>query len=269
MCRLYAFRSNAQSRVECDLVHAQNALMAQSRRDLSGREHVNGWGVATYDGAHIHVERQAWAAYHGEHFRRSVTGQYARLFLAHVRRATVGAPSLDNTHPFVWGRWSFIHNGTVHEFARVRDRMREVMLPHHREAIRGTTDSEHLFHMMMSYLERGSGDPMAALRATFEDLLAWCCGGDPDTPNGLNVVLTDGNHLVGTRWGRTLYQLERDALHVCDICAQTHARLEPDVGYRAVVIASEPLTGEPWREMPDRTLWQVTPDVELRCEPWA
>ena len=50
MCRLYAFRSTEETKVECTLVHAQNALMAQSRRDRSGLSHAHGWGIVAYVG---------------------------------------------------------------------------------------------------------------------------------------------------------------------------------------------------------------------------
>ena len=36
MCRLYGFRANEPTKVECTLVHAQNALIVQSREDLAG-----------------------------------------------------------------------------------------------------------------------------------------------------------------------------------------------------------------------------------------
>ena len=68
MCRLYAMRANEPTRVECGLVHSQNALMQQSKGDSTGLMHGHGWGVADYpDGVPV-VEKQTWAAYHGEHF---------------------------------------------------------------------------------------------------------------------------------------------------------------------------------------------------------
>ena len=120
MCRLYGFRANEATEVECSLVHAQNALMHQSREDLAGYSHVHGWGVAAYENAQPHVERQAWAAYYGEHFRRAAARIYARTVLAHIRRATVGEPGLENTHPFAEGHWTLIHNGTVPSFGAVK-----------------------------------------------------------------------------------------------------------------------------------------------------
>ena len=47
MCRLYAMRANEPTRVECSLVHAQNALMQQSQLDAEGLVHGHGWGVRT------------------------------------------------------------------------------------------------------------------------------------------------------------------------------------------------------------------------------
>ena len=68
MCRLYGFRASEATKVECTLVHAQNALMVQSQSDQAGKSHANGWGMVSFDGRVPHVERQAWAAYHREHF---------------------------------------------------------------------------------------------------------------------------------------------------------------------------------------------------------
>ena len=60
----------------------------------------HGWGVADYrDGVPL-IEKQTWAAFHGEHFRKSAARVYAHTVVAHVRRATVGSTSIENTHPF-------------------------------------------------------------------------------------------------------------------------------------------------------------------------
>ncbi len=49
MCRIYGFRSNEPTKVECTLVHAQNALLAQSRSDHVGKSHPHGWGIGLYE----------------------------------------------------------------------------------------------------------------------------------------------------------------------------------------------------------------------------
>ena len=37
--------------------------------------------------------------------------------------------------------------------------------------------------------------------------------------------------------------------------------------YRALIIASEPTNGGAWAEIPERSMFEVTPDLRLRIEP--
>ncbi|UCE32365.1 MAG: class II glutamine amidotransferase, partial [Burkholderiales bacterium] len=188
MCRLYGFRATEPTKVECTLVHAQNALMVQSRGDLAGLEHGHGWGVATYEDHEPQVERQAWAAYHGEHFQRAAARVYSCTVLAHVRRATVGKPGLLNTHPFRAGPWAFAHNGTVPHFERLRERMLRETAPAHVAAIQGETDSEHVFRLLLTRIEAaGTRELLAVLRDTIDEIVTWCRALDPQAPIGLNL----------------------------------------------------------------------------------
>lgn len=267
MCRLYGLRANEPTKVECSLVHAQNALMVQSEEDLSGTSHGHGWGVATYEDHEPHVERQAWAAFHGEHFRRAAARVYAQTVLAHVRRATVGPPAMENTHPFADGRWALIHNGTVPGFGAIRPRMLAVMTPARRTRIGGATDSEHLFQLLLSLHDRQPAMPLTEiLRAVAQRVRTWCREAAPDRKVGLNLILTDGIELAGTRWGRSLYHVERHDIYDCEICGFPHIRHDPATRYHAVVLASEPLTHESWTEVPKGSVYSVTADMTLSVE---
>jgi len=94
MCRLYGLHANKPTRVECSLVRAQNALIEQSRKDREGFTNAHAWGLAAqFEGARF-VEKQAWAAYHGEHFKKAAAHIYSKTVIAHVRPATVGPPAL-------------------------------------------------------------------------------------------------------------------------------------------------------------------------------
>lgn len=268
MCRLYAMRANEPTRVECSLVRAQNALMQQSRKDAENLVHGHGWGVADYSDGVPMVEKQTWAAFHGEHFEKAAARVYAHTVVAHVRRATVGGTSPENTHPFVHGRWIFAHNGTIPNFLKVRDQMIPHIDPLLQNDIRGTTDSEHVFYFLLSlHMKHPEVQLRKLVGQGLNMIMRWSSEIDPTARIGLNIILTDGDQLVGSRLGRTLWQLVREALHVCPICGKTHVHHELDKAYRAVEIASEPLTDENWRTLPDGVVYSVDEDFYLLDEP--
>ena len=266
MCRYYAIRAQAPIRVAWHLVRAPNSLLAQSRRDLSGFEHADGWGIAAYGNAGLQVQRRAAAAHDGQHFCAAAERIEAMTVLAHVRRATVGAVGLANTHPFVHGRFALVHNGTVPYFAEIRRHLLDAMTPEHCAAIEGSTDSEHLLHLILSIHARTGGSLLASLEAGLRRVVALCREIGQEPHLGLNVLLTDGIRMVGSRWRRTLYYLEQR-----ETAPDWHEpHLQADgAGGRAVVIASEPTNGAPWPEVPERSVFEVTPDLRLRIEPLA
>jgi predicted glutamine amidotransferase len=263
VCRYYGMRANAPTRVEWHLVRAPNSLLAQSRRDLRGFEHADGWGIAAYEGDAPQVQRRAAAAHDGHHFSAAAERVEATTVLAHVRRATVGRIGLPNTHPFVHGRFALVHNGTVPYFDDIRPRLLDAMTPEHRAAIQGGTDSEHLLHLILSIHAQLGGSLFASLEAALRRVVALCREIGQEPHLGLNVLLTDGMHMVGSRWRRSLYYLEQ---HGRSLGAGGRDGAEGD-GYRALIIASEPTNGEPWPEVPERSVLEVTPDLRLRIEP--
>ena len=264
VCRLYGLHANEETKVECTLVHAQNALMVQSRADLAGYRHGHGWGVATYRDGAPEVSKQAWAAYHGEHFRRAAARTYSQTVIAHVRRATVGPASPENTHPFVHDRWVFAHNGTVPGFERLQERFLDAMSVEHRSAVRGVTDSEHVFHLIMTRLEENPGAPLVErFHRCAAEVIGWCRELDADARIGLNLLLTDGEYIVGTRWGRSLFYVDRHGVRDCEICGFPHVHHDPNADYRAIVVASEPISHEQWQEVPERTVFSISPDLQM------
>ncbi|WP_227269525.1 class II glutamine amidotransferase [Roseobacter weihaiensis] len=269
MCRLYAMHANEPTKVECGLVKAQNALMAQSKGDMEGNAHGHGWGVADYPDGVPMIEKQVWAAFHGEHFTRKAARVYAKTVVAHVRHATVGGPGIENTHPFHHGRWIFAHNGTVPNFEQLRFRFLENMDPLHRTQVHGTTDSEHIFRYLLSlFLRHPERGLMGIVRVGLAQIVAWSAEVDPDAPVGLNIVLTDGDRMVGSRLNRSLFYLLRDHVFDCPICGEPHVHHDPKSAYQAIEIASEAVTyAEDWYEVPNATVFRVGEDYRLDMEP--
>jgi glutamine amidotransferase len=268
MCRLFGLRANEPTRVECSLVEAQNALMTQSQGDREGLVHAHGWGVADYSDGLPYVEKQSWASWHGEHFRKAAARIYAMTVIAHVRRATIGPPGIENTHPFVHGTWLFAHNGTIPRFEEVRMQLLEAMAPLHRNEIHGTTDSEHLFRYLLSLWQHHPERPLAeTLQSGLNQVCAWVWEHDPDLRPGLNVLWTNGVDFVGSRLDRTLWMLERNDVFHCPMCGKSHVHHAPKTQYRSVEVASEPISSEAWREVPNGSVFSVNGDLGLELFP--
>ncbi len=277
MCRLYGFRSNEETKVECTLARAQNALLIQSRGDMRGISHSDGWGIGFYRSNAPAVERRAAAAHADLHFGMAAERVFSETVIAHVRKATVGQPQIANTHPFTHGPWIFAHNGTVTGFEHVAPRMEDEIPPHLCALRRGTTDSELAFYWLLARMERAGISPerpadtlppLAELLGTaVAELAGWCAEADPTETPRLNFLLTDGHYLIATRWNHTLYWVERDGIRDCEICGIPHVHHTPGFPYRAVIVASEPISHEEWQEVPDRSVVVVDGSVHTRIVP--
>ena len=109
MCRVFGCVSAEPVSIRHELLEAENPMIRQSE------DHDSGWGMAVYertDGADPRLIRFPQAAYTDEEFL-AATETRGRIFNVHVRRATMGGLSLENTHPFALGNYSYCHNGTI------------------------------------------------------------------------------------------------------------------------------------------------------------
>jgi len=271
MCRLYGFRANEPTKVECTLVQAQNALMVQSRSDLRGKAHEDGWGIAYYKNSAASIEKRIAAAHEDLHFGVMAERVHSTTVVAHVRQATVGAITPRNTHPFQYGRWVFAHNGTVARFDHARRLLEQRIDAELLELRQGETDSELAFYWILSRLRRsgvdldaGCDDPRLlaeALSDSVHALEAMGVGGEK--PAKLNFLLTDGKVLVASRWRNSLFMVSRRGIRDCEVCGVPHVDHEPGSDYRAIVIASEPISGEDWQELPEGSVVVVTSDLQV------
>lgn len=277
MCRLYGFRGTAPTRLDCSLVRAQNALMAQSRQDRRGLPNADGWGIGSFKDGQPVIEKCDTAAHEDRRFSESAGRVYSPTVLAHVRQATVGGARLANTHPFAHGVWLFAHNGTLTALDRVAPGVeqevgRELLGLRH-----GTTDSELIFLWLLSRMMQAGietdktcevPDRLTDLFAESVLLLAArseAAGATP--PAKLNLILTDGVTLVASRWGNTLFGLARRGVQDCEICGLPHVEKDLADGYRAAVVASEPITQEIWQEIPEKSVVTIGADAELHSRP--
>ncbi|GAB5544848.1 MAG: class II glutamine amidotransferase [Sandaracinaceae bacterium] len=178
------------------------------------------WGIGFYQGGEVLHKKRPKLDEGPIDWENVARGVRSDAVIVHFRHATVGDFRADNTHPFRLRQWLFAHNGTVHGFDAIRERLLENMPDFLRRGIRGGTDSEHVFHALLSFLhDAGQLDHpdvddkvvVAALRSTVALLDRLCAEVGAPAPT-LNIVLTNGRHMYALRRGRPLFYVERTGL---------------------------------------------------------
>jgi predicted glutamine amidotransferase len=217
-------------------------LLAERPRSLAalGEEHRDGWGLAAFSRGRWRIHKGTRPASRDTRFRARALDLHGELLVSHVRKRTVGATRTANSHPFRSGRWVFAHNGTVEDRAWVA----EQVSPARAAEIRGDTDSELFFAFLLTRLDE-AGLANAPTSSATDDLVARVateCRAR-DRFGSLNFLLSDGESCYAHRFGRGLYVLERGAGDV----RRAHA----------IFVASEAMTDEPWREVPNETLLRI------------
>ena len=134
----------------------------------------------------------------------------ANVVFGHVRAASPGSVvSFENCHPFKCGRLAFMHNGHVEKFAALKRALVNQLSDAAFHSIRGLTDSEHCFALLLSALGGGASraapfepaELARAMVATIAALLALVRqAGITSGFTSLNFALTDGCTVVATRF---------------------------------------------------------------------
>ena len=91
------------------------------------------------------------------------------------------------------------------------------------------------------------------------------CESVQDEEARLNFLLTDGKQMFATRWNNSLYFVQREGVRDCQVCQIAHVEPNPQQTYRAVVIASEPISDEPWQEIENGSVCHVDHQQNFRA----
>jgi glutamine amidotransferase len=200
MCRWLAY-SGCPVYLDQLLFRPERSLINQSLHAFKGLVATNGdgFGVGWYgERREPGLYRDVRPAWNDDNLRSLSEQIKAGLFLAHVRASTGGVTSRANCHPFRHGRWLFAHNGQIGGFEQIARELDFSLAPALYRARTGTTDSETLFYLALTFgLEH---DPLGALaRAAgfVEDAMRRARIAEPLR---LTAALTDGQRVYAVRY---------------------------------------------------------------------
>jgi predicted glutamine amidotransferase len=255
------------------LFDSPHGIVDQSLHARMGAEPTNGdgFGLGWYgagDGpALYHSVAPAWA---DANLRELAAHVESPLFMAHVR-AAIGSPvQQTNCHPFRRGRWLFVHNGYIADFAKLRRDLMLAVDPELFPEVHGSTDTEVVFNLALTNgLEE---DPIAALERTvgFIESVAESHG----VPGVVQATfgVSDGDSLWAVRYAT----LDRPRSLFASADVDAVRRLYPDnprlqrISDDDRLIVSEPFSDLPglWHEIPESTAVTVRRGGVLEQQPF-
>ena len=262
MCRWLAYTGEALQPSTL-VLDAKHSVVAMSLNSPLGAEPVNGdgFGFGWYPedasrGSTPAVFRSTEPAWHDDNLREISRAVRSPLFFTHVRAA--GGPPIQQTncHPFRYENWLFMHNGVISQFALTKRDLAFAVDPSLYPHIRGTTDSEVLFHLALTL--GLADDPVKAVGDSIRMVEAAGHKAGVKFPMQGTIAVSDGETVWAFRYSSQ--GQSRTLFHSADI--PTLRGMYPDVerlstfGDHAQVVVSEPLNNLPgaFLEVPESTV---------------
>lgn len=265
MCR-FTFYQGKPIRISSLLFEPKHSLVNQSFSANEREEPLNGdgFGLAWYN-HHVSDEpalfksiSPAWSNNNLFELSRMLESS---CIMAHVRAATQSlSVSEANSHPFKWGKFAFMHNGDIGGFTSIRRHLLEQLSDDIFNHIRGTTDSEHFFVLLLmeliEYQDMEPSDRLAtSMMIAIKKIMNLIDQYAPGQLSYMNMVVTDGDLSLAVRFTTDIPE-NADSLYmnlgkkyVCEdgVCYMK----DPGEHERSVIISSEPLSTDPgWRSIP-------------------
>lgn len=281
MCRLMAYKGTPII-IDSLLYQPKNSLINQSFNAKEIEEPLNGdgFGIGWYvpevtnEPVTFVSVNPAWS---NRNLRNLAPKIKTECLIAHVRAASVGEVSESNCHPFQYNNILMAHNGGVEEFGKIKRHLRSPLSDELYNWIKGQTDSEHIFASLINHLKSNHNaitpeTVVDSFEHTFRNIKNLMTKYDIREPAYLNMVFTDGDFMVATRYVSddmeeplTLYHSEGSRYVVENGVTRLEAPKDDD---QAVLVVSEKLSDDKdWTMIPPNHFVIVEQSLNVRVKP--
>ncbi len=272
MCRLLGYLG-ASVQLDRLLEKPEHSLIVQSyqpREMTAGLLNADGFGIGWY-----HPQKQAypytyknvlpiWSDINLPQLSRYIE---SNCILGYVRSATPGLPvDFINCQPFTEENLLFVHNGYIENFRQTLYRpIRNSLSDRIYQAIHGTTDSEHIFALILNQWQI---QPNISLKEALVNALKQLdeLAISHNANFSANMILGNGKEMVACRYSNrqsspTLYYSQDDLLYPNSV-----RKTPPDgdkVSSDFVLIASEPMFAGNWNSCPEKSIITVGENLDV------
>lgn len=240
MCELLGLNANHKTTIV-------RSFTSLAERGGNSAPHRDGWGITFYEGAKgcrtfKDTDPSCCSAVSAFVQNNAIESE---LTIAHIRQANRGNVKTENTHPFtrvMWGRcWTMAHNGQLDK---------NIQLDVGDFIPLGQTDSELAFCWILNEVKNAFPIPPENARVLFEFIAQKARY--LNSKGVFNMLLTDGDYLFAF-CGKKLAWLKRQAPF--GVVEYTEGKGVHDLSevydknHIVTLIATQPLTNEPWVEL--------------------
>jgi glutamine amidotransferase len=228
----------------------------------------DGFGIGWYgDQPAPSLYKGTHPAWNDENLREIAARIRTPLLFAHVRASSGTPVQRSNCHPFRYGRWLWMHNGSLANFGTVRRDLQTAVDPTLFPKMTGSTDTETLFFLALTFgLTQDPPNAVARAVGFVEDVGR---RHSVDNPVHMTVAASDGDSIWIFRYSS---EKSTSSLYYSTDIAQVR-QLYPtltalnELGDGARFIVSEPLRDLPgaWAEVPDGS-WGVVRRGEVEIQ---
>jgi predicted glutamine amidotransferase len=207
--------------------------------------HKDGWGIVIYAGAKPrYLGREPTDPLKGSGYDRAVEDigtVRPQIILGHLRKASFGGNTIENTQPFLDSEWGFAHNGTIYSPGLKR--------------VGTENDSRAYFRTLLDGLP--SSNVESALAATVKKLRRGITvhrDKSGRTYSSLTCLLSDG---------KSIYAL-RDFSDELD---RNYYTMYYSLFQEGIVFCQEKIIDAKWEEIPNKTLVAFHPGQDVGTVP--
>ncbi len=204
--------------------------------------------------------------------------QCSDAVLYHERDLPVGMSLDDNTQPFRFRKWLFLHVGELGGYRAFKQQLWDELPEFLKRSVRGETDSEVAFAGFLKHL-RDSGqlddpalEPTKAaqiLGVTARRIEAIARERAPERRSRIDFVASNENMLLALRRGpQPLFFRVLEGVSRCPACnldrstPGTQPRVRAHERCRSVAVATHPVRPEGWRELREGEVLAVGRDLQ-------
>lgn len=242
MPRLLGYFASQIDRVRCVLTAEEGARLEPDAHE--------GFGIGSHQGREVLLRRSPTGTPQPLDLLAVAGDLRTGSLVAHVRRATVGGRTPDNTQPFRLRQWLFAALGTLPLADGGRDRLLAEMPGFLANGLRGETDSELLFHHLLGGLFRAGllDDPAPERAAILHSVTASLRALDATlgTAAPLALLLSDGQGALAFARATPMRYLRRHGIARCAVCSRRDLPVDHET-LRYVLVTDGEATGGGWK----------------------